>query len=491
MKYIVYTLGAFGSLGIIFILFFSGIRQDERIEQTRPNVLFIAIDDLNNEIGALGASHAHTPNLDGFAAEGRLFSQHYVQVPTCGPSRAALLRGKRPTDQAYIPNAAILRTYEEWGHQSLPGWFQNHGYTTLSLGKISHYPGGLTGEGWAEGPEELPGVWDRAWVPDSPWETPEDMMHGYANGAPRNKGDSFDSGSPAWQAWDGPDESYPDAWVAKEAVEMLEELSEAEDPWFFGVGFFKPHLPFAAPKKYYDLHNPDRIPMPADTVGYEGPYSSFQPSFELLDFYGEHPGHPQTDEDYARQLRHAYAASTSYVDAQVGRVLDAVNRLGLDKNTIVVIWSDHGFLLGHQGIWGKHALYEGALKSPLIIRYPGMNAPGAVSKSVIETVDIFPTLTDLADLPAPEGLHGSSLRPQLEDHRTASSRPAFSFFRDGQTSVRNENWRLIQHREHDEVQGFELFDFRENKEGKRRNPDKYPEVIEKLRQCMETLPWQS
>jgi iduronate 2-sulfatase len=454
--------------------------------QDKPNILFIAIDDLNNDLGALGVDYIHTPNLDAFASKGRLFSRHYVPVPTCGPSRAALLRGKRPTSEEFLPNTAIRHTHEEWGHRSLPAWFRDHGYTTLSLGKITHHPGGLTGRGWAEGAEELPGVWDRAWVPEeSPWETPLEMMHGYANGIPRERGES-----PAWEAYDGPDTSYPDGWVANEAVKVLQELSEKEGPWFFGVGFFKPHLPFAAPQKYYDMYDPYRIPAPADTFRYSGPGSSWHRSWEMMGNYGQHPDHPQNDEAYARQLRHAYAAATSYVDAQVGRVLEAFERFGLDDNTIVVIWSDHGFALGHQGVWGKHTLYEVAAKSPLIIRYPGINQPGAISDAIVETIDIYPTLTDLAGLPTPEELHGNSLRPQLENYTTPSTKPAFSFFRrNSQTAVRVDDWRLIVHRDGDDILGYELFDFRDNPEGERRNPDHHPGLIEELSEHFQSLSW--
>jgi iduronate 2-sulfatase len=472
------------TVAIMLVILFVSCKESKVLE--KPNILFIAIDDLNNNLGVLGAGYMHTPNLDAFADGGRLFSRHYVQVPTCGPSRAALLRGKRPTHEDYLPNNAILNTHEQWGYRSLPAWFRNHGYATYALGKISHYPGGRTGEGWAEGPEELPGVWDRVWVPDgSPWKTPEGMMHGFANGMDRQRGQS-----PAWEAYNGPDTSYPDGWVANEAVEILMELSKNEKPWFFAVGFFKPHLPFAAPQKYFDLYDPNQIPAPVDTLTYDDPASSWHRSWELFNSYGQHPGHPQNDKDYAMQLRHAYAAATSYADAQVGKVLDALKLLGLEQNTIVVVWSDHGFALGHQGVWGKHSLYEAAAKSPLIIRYPGIKNPGKVSDAIVETVDIFPTLTDLAGLPTPEDMHGFSLRPQLEEYNTPSQKPAYSFFRrNSQSAVRVDDWRLIVHRDGDSILGYELFDFSDSPEGVRKNPDQHPEVVEGLLEHLESLPW--
>jgi iduronate 2-sulfatase len=474
---------------VVSVLVLSGCAEEKTTDKPKPNILFISIDDLNNQIGALGASHVRTPNLDKFVEQSRLFSRHYIQVPSCGPSRAALLRGMRPTDASYLQNNAILNTNEDWGHESLPRLFHDHGYTTLALGKITHYPGGLAGPGWAELPEELPGSWDRSWVPDgTPWRTPEDMMHGYANGVARDRGRSFDEGSPAWEAFDGPDTSYPDGWVANEAIEVLRGLAQAENPWFLAVGFFKPHLPFAAPKKYFDLYNPADMPVPEDTLSHPLP-SSWHPSNEMFTSYGQHPGHPQSDHNYAQQLRLAYAASTSYVDAQVGKLLEEFERLGLAENTIVVIWSDHGFALGDQGIWGKHSLYEVALKSPLIIRYPGMAHPGQISEAIVETVDIYPTLADLAGLSAPAGLHGRSLRPQLMDPMQPSQKQAFSFSTRGQNTVRTDHWRLIKHIDNDRIAGLELFDFRENPNGIRTNPDAYPEVVAQLLEQFNALPW--
>ncbi len=443
--------------------------------QERPNVLFISIDDLRNHLGCLGVEYAQTPHLDAFAEGGRIFTHHYVQVPTCGASRYALLRGNYPTEGAHRGNNAILRTRQQWAHRSLPAWFRQHGYRTLSLGKITHYPGGLAGRNWDEGPEELPGAWDRCWIPDSPWETAQAMMHGYANGVPRTRGKS-----PPWEAYDGPDKAYPDAWVARDAVETLQELAESEEPWFFAVGFFKPHLPFAAPKKYFDVHDPDRIPAPAVTArakergGWHG-------SGEFRGNYGHSGRDPEDDPDYARLMRHAYAAATTYVDAQVGRVLDAFDELALADNTVVVVWSDHGFLLGEHAIWGKHCLYEHALRAPLIFQYPGMTEPGKQSNAVVETVDVFPTLVDLCGLPAREGLDGRSLRPQLTDPDAASPKPALGFWRNHRT-VRTERFRYIRYGSGDE----QLYDY-ETDPDESRNLAGEPEFAETMRELREYL----
>lgn len=451
----------------------------------RPNVLFIAIDDLRNDLGCLGVEHARTPHLDALASSGRLFSRHYVQAPTCGASRCALLRGRYPEERAHVNNGAIRTTHEEWGSRSLPAWFRQHGYQSLALGKITHHPGGRTGRNWAEGPKELPGAWDRSWIPDSPWETPLAMMHGYANGVPRTRGES-----PPWEAFDGPDKSYPDAWVADDAVTTLRELASSEEPWFFAVGFFKPHLPFAAPKKWYDLHDPDDIPPPAVTERPSSP-SGWHGSGEFRGNYGHAGRDPDNDPEYARLMRQGYAAATSYVDAQVGRVLQAVDELDLGEDTIIVVWGDHGFLLGEHAIWGKHCLYDQALRSPLIIRHPGMVQPGRMSDALVETVDLFPTLIDLCGLPTPDGLDGQSLRPQLNDPETTRDKPAFGFWRKGQRTVRTDRWRLVVHpeqRQEDGTPGFELFDYQNDPHEAENLATKKPQVVARLRALLDRVP---
>lgn len=441
---------------------------------TKPNVLFISIDDLRNDIGALGAAHAKTPHLDGFAATARPFSHHYVQVPTCGASRLALLRGVRPSKPIHLNNNGIKATAREWAERSLPAIFRNEGYLTLALGKISHHPGGLTGKNWAEPPEELPGVWDRQWVPDSPWPHPVSMMHGYANGVGREPGKS-----PAIEAFDGPDEAYPDAWVARDAAATLGDLAKSDQPWFFAVGFFKPHLPFAAPKRFFDLHA-EGVPDldPAVAAKRQWP-SHWHNSGEFRRNYG-HPGgrDPDTHPEYVRELRQAYAAATSYVDVQVGRVLDALREHKLEDNTIVVVWSDHGFLLGEHAIWGKHCLYEHSLRSPLIIRHPGMKKPGFVSNAIVETVDLIPTLADLAGVPAPAGLDGLSLRSMLEEPATPTAKPAIARNSGGDIrTVRNDRWRLIAKADGSQP---ELFDYESDPGETRNHAAAHPEIVREL-----------
>lgn len=447
------------------------------------NVLFLAIDDLREALGSLGAAQVRTPNLDRLAATGRLFPHHYAQVPTCGASRCCLLRGRYPEVPSQLGNGAITATGSEWADASLPGWFRRHGYRTLALGKISHHPGGRTGRLWADGPEELPGVWDRCWIPETPWGEAQNIMHGYANGVPRTPGKS-----PPYEAFDGPDSAYPDAWVADEAIRTLGNLAAQEKPWFFAVGFFKPHLPFAAPKRWFDLYRDVDFPAPRAATRPDG-ISGWHASGEFRGNYGHAGQDPENDPDYALLMRRAYAAATSYMDAQVGRVLVELERLGLASNTVVVAWGDHGFLLGEHAIWGKHCLYEDALRSPLIIRPPQLAQPGIPSPAIVETVDIFPTITALCGLPAPANLDGRSLVDRLDNPAAGATDAALGFWNRSQRTVRTDRWRLVAHEAPDgSLRGVELFDYATDPDEAQNVADAHPGLVQTLLARLDQAP---
>lgn len=464
-------------LAIVFVVCFVWCVNHQAAIAERPNVLFIAIDDLRTDLGAYGATHAKTPQLDSFASTARVFTHHYVQVPTCGASRCALWRGRYPAVPSHLGNDAIKQTQREWGAQSLPAVFRKAGYQTLAIGKLTHYPGGLTGKDWVVGPEELEGAWTRTWVPSGPWNTPKAIMHGYAGGAARTAGNS-----PPWEAQDGPDSLYPDAWVAEDAVKTLHELSAQRGSWFLAVGFFKPHLPFAAPKRWHDLHESGVPDLNEDAAAKPTWPSGWHRSSEFRSNYSHESGKdPAVDTDYQRQVRRAYAASVSYVDSQVGRVLDELRHLGLESNTIVVVWSDHGFLLGEHAIWGKHCLYEHALRSPLMIRHPGLPQPGQPSSAVVESVDVFPTLAELCELPVPTDLDGRSLQSQLRDPATPGTKPARGFWNNGQCTVRTDRWRLIAHPRKEPAEPFvELFDYATDPDETRNWADANSDIVTEL-----------
>ena len=445
--------------------------------ERHPNVLLIFIDDLRGDHAVQSLPYVKTPNLDAFAATSRVFTHQFAQVPTCGASRCAILRGRYPTVNAQCTNKAIIRTHKEWGPNSLPAWFRKEGYQTYALGKVTHYPGGRTGELWAKGPEELPNAWDRCWIPKTPWGEPERIMHGYANGQPRQSGIT-----PPWEAFDGDDHAYPDAWVADEAIDTLRTLSEQKQPWLFSVGFFKPHLPFAAPRRWYDLHNPESIPVLSKVVSAKPEWpSGWHASGEFRGNYGHNGDDPSESPENALRLRQAYEACVSYSDAQIGRVLKSVRELGLLDDTIVVVWGDHGFLLGEHAIWGKHCLYEHALRSPLIIRVPGMASPGAKSKAIVEAVDLFPTLLELCGLSSPENLDGKSLCPNLKDPTTPTQKPAIGFTSSGLRTIRTDRWRLIvPETSNGPAEWVELFDYETDPDETRNHQADHADVVRDL-----------
>ncbi len=415
---------------------------------TPPNVLFIAIDDLRPELGCYGESHMQTPHLDGLAAEGRLFNRHYVQVPTCGASRFALLMGRYPQHVKHTSNQVFrdeLATAKAEGWQTLPQVFRAGGYHTVGLGKISHYVDGLiySYDGEGDGRLEMPDSWDECWGPVGKWGTAWNAFFGYADGSNRNG--KAKKGSPTEFVAES-DDDLPDGLIAQKAVSTLQALKERDEPFFMAVGFLKPHLPFVAPKKYWDLYDDVTIPLSPNPDVPEGVAPmALHRSGEM---FGNYQDQPETgglgvrlSDDRARYLRRAYAAAVSYIDAQVGRVLAALEETGLDENTIVVVWGDHGWHLGDHTIWGKHTLFDRALRSALIVKTPAQAWPGEASDAIVETVDLFPTLTELCGLRADTKLSGQSLVPMINDPSRSLDKPALGFWRRGYT-LRSEQYRL-------------------------------------------------
>jgi iduronate 2-sulfatase len=419
----------------------------------RPNVLLICVDDLRPELKSFGAAHIHSPAMDSLAESGRPFHRHYVQAPTCGASRYTLLTGRYGVSSSLRNNNAlfVLAKGENQTAPTMPAHFRSHGYRTVAFGKISHHPGGLGGKEWND-PDvpEMPGAWDLSLMPTGPWGTPVKAMHGYAGGIPRTPGKT-----PPSEHHQGDDLTYTDGWITREAVEHMKNLAAEEQPFFLAVGIMKPHLPFACPKKYRDLYENVEfppIPHPEKPQG----QSTWQPSGEFMGNYGHNGRDPRKDPAYADELRRSYAACVSYADAQVAQLLAQLEKLELTENTIVILWGDHGFHLGEHGVWGKHTLFEESLLAPLIIRAPGIGNPGEASKAVVETVDIYPTLCELADLPIPGELSGSSLLPQLKTP-TQNGGAAVAYTGDTET-IRTATHRLIRHTAENKPPFFELYD---------------------------------
>ena len=441
----------------------------------KPNVLLICVDDLRPELNCFGVDYIRSPNIDALAARGMVFHRHYVQAPTCGASRYTLLTGRYgpASNGALFARAQALRSKPESVTPSLPAWFRRHGYTAVSVGKVSHHPGGRGGPDWDDDSQpEMPGSWDRHLLPAGPWQHPRGWMHGLANGEIRRNAKDMD----VLQALAGDDSIYPDGRSTDEALRQLELLARDGDdkPFFLAFGILRPHLPFGAPAKYLAPYKELALPAtphpdkPAGRTTWHG-------SGEFMK-YNRWGRNPNTDAEFAMEVRRHYAASVSYADAQVGRILARLDELGERGNTIVVLWGDHGWHLGEHAIWGKHALFEESLRSPLIVSWPGMPNAGGATHATIETLDVFPTLVDVAGLPAPDFVRGVSLRPIIESPADAAGHPAFSYNGRART-IRTSTHRLIAHKGGE----LELYDHR-NPDAETRNlAAEQPGLARKLR----------
>lgn len=444
-----------------------------------PNILLICVDDLRPELKSFGADYIHSPNMDRLAAEGRAFHRHYVNSPSCGPSRYTLLTGRygSANNNALFLRAAELNKKGDSVPPSLPEWFGRHGYTTVSVGKVSHHPGGRGGEDWNdESIVEIPGAWDRHLMPSGAWQHPRGAMHGLAHGEIRTNAGEMD----LFQSEEGDDSIYPDGLIAEEGLNQLRRLSAEEKPFFLAVGIIRPHLPFGAPKKYMDLYEGVKLPPiahPDKPVG----KTTWHGSGEFMK-YNRWGKDPRKDDAFSEEVRRHYAACVSYADAQVGKLLNELKALNLEKDTVIVLWGDHGWHLGEHAIWGKHALFEESLRSPLIIHYPSINDPGVKTDAVISTIDLFPTLCELASVPVPEFTRGNSLVPILENP-SEKGWGAYGYRRDSKT-FRNARWRMILHGD-----GFvELYDHTAKEKETRNVAEQNPDMVKQLyAECTKNL----
>lgn len=377
----------------------------------RLNVLFIAADDLRNDLSVYGHPLAKTPHLDRLAARGITFNRAYCQQALCNPSRASLMTGRRP-DTLRIWNLATHFREQDPGIITLPQHFRRHGYFTQNIGKIYH--------NWRQETQGDPQSWS---VPA--------VLHFNTHYADRPQVDGrlpenfavFPRTPSRWKTeiLDVPDEAYFDGRVARLAVQALRERAVAPGPFFLAVGFWKPHLPFNAPQKYWDLYSPADFSPASNPHPPEGcPEIALHNGRELL---GTGSGRLELTPEQIRELLRGYLAGISYLDAQVGRLLDELDRLKLSDRTIIVFWSDHGFHLGEHGLWCKTSNFELDARVPLIIAPPECPAAGSTTDAFAELIDLYPTLVDLCGLPAPSGLEGLSLTPVLRDP-DASVKPA-------------------------------------------------------------------
>ncbi len=380
-------------------------------EPTRPNVLLICVDDLRPELNCFGKDYIHSPNIDALASHGRAFHRHYVQAPTCGASRYAMLTGRYGSggNNALFDRARQVAAGETVP-PSMPQWFRDSGYTTVSVGKVSHHPGGYGGTDWNDLKRtEIPNAWDRSPLPAGLWKHPRGVMHGLANGQIRLKKRKT---MPVFESAEGDDSIYPDGVITDQAIEEMKQLaSEHDKPFFLAVGIIRPHLPFGSPAKYMEHYRDAKLPPIPHPTRPPGK-TTWHRSGEF-DRYLSWGRDPNTDAEFATEVRKHYGACVSYADAMVGKIVKQLDDLGLRENTIIVLWGDHGWHLGEHALWGKHSLFEESLRAPMIICHPGLALPGQKTDALVESIDLFPTLCDLAGLATPESLHGVSLKPIL------------------------------------------------------------------------------
>ena len=431
------------------------------------NVLFIAVDDLRPTLGCYGHKQILSPNLDRLAARGMRFDGAYCQQAVCAPSRMSLLSGTRPdTTGVYDLSTPLRKALPDV--LTLPRHFRENGYETVSLAKIYHHEGDDP-KGWSA-PDWRPGG---NWIGAKSYLDPESLRIVAESDArlaaereeAKRKGAAL-SGTPgygpAYEHPSVPDNSYADGQTADRALQELRRLKDR--PFFLAVGFYKPHLPFNAPKKYWDLYDPSSIKTVSVPDWPDGAPEIARSDWTELRRFSGIPAHGPVSDELARKLIHGYYACVSFMDAQVGRVLDELERLGLKQNTIVVLWGDHGWKLNDYGAWCKHTNYEIDTHVPLLLSVPGRTDKGRSTKALVEFVDIYPTLAELCGLRVPPHCEGVSMVPLLKRPELRWKEAAFSQYpREGNHmgySLRRGQWRYTEwiRRDSGEVTARELYD---------------------------------
>lgn len=470
----------------------------ERPSEIPPNVLLILVDDLKPALGCYGDQLARTPHIDRLAGRGLKFNLAYCNQAVCAPSRFTLMLGSHSTSTGLYGLGNHLRKALP-DAKTLPQYFAEHGYRTESLGKVFHVGHGNFGD-----PQSfsVPHFGDKVIEYLDPESTEGGQLTREEAYFTNQKLDQIRS-LPRGAAFESPqveDDQYADGRVAAEAVRRLEQaarLRKTEQvPFFMAVGFARPHLPFSVPKKYWDLHDPDALPRPAfEDLPSGAPQVAGKRGGEINN-YAPVPTDEPIDGNLKRDLIHGYYASTSYVDAQIGKLIDAVDRLDLADNTIILLWGDHGFHLGDLGIWTKHTNYEQANRIPLLVVAPGVTQPGTATGQLASSVDVYPTLAELACLPAPVGpqpIDGVSLVPVLRNPSDRVRDHAYHCYPKKKMgrAIRTDRYRLV---EWNRIGGspdqaeWELYDYREDPLEQKNLAKDRPEVLARLQSILEDYP---
>lgn len=434
----------------------------------KRNVLFIASDDLNTQLGAYGHPLVQTPNLDRLAKMGVRFDKAYNQYPLCSPSRVSLLTGLRPDTTRIYDLKTVFRDNIPTV-VTLPEFFKNNGYFSARVGKIFHF--GVPGDIGTDGLDD-PQSWNQVVNPSGRDKKEEHLLTNYT--PKRGLGSSL-----SFLAAEGTDEEQTDGLVAAETIKLLR--AHKDEPFFIGAGFYRPHCPYIAPKKYFDLYPLDKISLP------ENPPEHFKhiPAPALF----TSPLYWGLNTQQQKEVIRAYYASVSFMDAQLGKILDAVDELGLSENTIIVFWSDHGYHLTEHGQWKKQSLFENVARVPLFIAAPDAKGNGKVCDRVVELIDLYPTLAKLCGMEPPAYLDGADLTSLLNSPRTKWHRPAYTQVRRAGNlmgrSVRTERWRYTEWA--GGAKGAELYDHKKDPEEYKNLADdpSFAKVRAELRQLLE------
>jgi arylsulfatase A-like enzyme len=400
---------------VLFLWSCKGVKTNETSsENKKPNILFIAVDDLRPELNFYGATHIKSPNLDQLAGESLVFNRAYCNVPVCGASRASLMTGARPTRKRFLD--AHIRKDEDYPEAtSLPMLLKQNGYTTISNGKIYHNK------------NDDENAWDEIWQPARRWRYA--FQEGFELRNKTGRGLPFESA-------DVHDSTYMDGKLTLKVIQDLQKLKESNQPFFLTMGLAKPHLPFNAPKKYWDLYDRNSIKLPESYVQPETtPKQAFH-NFGELRPYGNIPKKGDLPEDLAKELIHGYYACVSYIDSQIGLVLNELKRLDLEEDTIIILWGDHGWNLGDHKLWCKHINFEKALRTPLMIKVPG-KTKGDKTNAITEYIDVFPTLAELAGIESPKTVEGKSFVPLINGEKMIKNW-AVSKWKDGVTLIKDD-----------------------------------------------------
>jgi arylsulfatase A-like enzyme len=453
----------------------------QQSSKTKYNVLFIISDDLRPELGAYGVKMIKTPNIDNIAARGIRFDRAYAQYPVCNPSRTSFLTGRYPTQTGVMNNNDYFRRIHP-NYITLPQYFKQHGYVTLRSGKIFH--GGIDDQiSWTEGGEPTnPGITERGKTPSRKLPKPDELAD-----SPGNQPLSKSAASDRIIIIEGEGESHGDYKSATRAIEYMEKYKS--QPFFLAVGFVKPHSPPTAPKKFFDLYEANKMELPVDfaTTPKAPPgfpeISISNPNSDL--FIGR-----ESTAELAKEMKRAYYASISFMDAQVGRVLRALEKNNLQSNTIIVFFGDHGYHLGEKGKWSKaYSLYELGLRVPLIIAIP--NSVSRRSSQIVQLVDLYKTLADLCELPKPNDVEGRSLVPLINYPETDWKYPAYSVTavkdKIGK-SVRTQQWHYVEWE--DGKSGAMLFEHPNDPHELKNlaNDANYSNVVKEMKKLLKELP---